>query len=410
MKLLHKKLKLSACLCLLIGLAATPIKGQEFNLDRFQQTLGSISSQGSRILVLPFNYQNVSETLARSYLTELALVIEELSPLTVIAPDQAQEFFAEFSPELADCLELACGIRSAKILSADYLLIGNLALNANQQFVISTNLIDVRQNSSILQSEHQATVDQLEQKFIELAIEYQENLPLVGQVLDFDNNKVIINLGSEHRLKVGDRLAVLATEDKTPNRQELNLKNHSAAVIEIEQLNEQSSLAIILFSKDTIAIGDGVKTFLNRAKQIELTENTRRNIDQSYLIAKQPAEPERPPSFESSIVSKTVIDYDKIDWINRVRKTESERNLYRWITIGVGGYLGILYFADSDNIALYTLGLAAGGYSSYRFLSARKALDDLVDEGKFKNYLDQNWPQSSLSKEPIAGLAFAIRF
>ncbi|MBL0691033.1 MAG: hypothetical protein JJV97_01725 [SAR324 cluster bacterium] len=371
------------------------------------------------LLILDMNYLNLSSSLAKAYGSQLALFIEEVSSFNVITTTQINDKLSinyPDLPDLTDCYNISCGLPGAKLLRIDYIFTSLITLNDNDYFTLDYQIIETHSRNIASKGKLLFNKQQINQKFFELSSNIKLKLPLSGRVLSFDKTLVKINLGSNHGITIGDKLVLYhnnLNNSALKNDSHLSKLDRSiSAILKVNQVSSNHSIANYIFTAGKIANNDQVKTYLDQDKQEILVTNARKEIDSFYKTAQKSKLLEPSPKLDVYIptnnndIEKQINYYKGLAWIKKVRYYENQRELYRWVSIGIGAGVAYSYYKKTNSFFIYIAGIAAGGYSLAKFINARSAVNQLIDEGKFKDYIDLQWlPHSHirpLNQSPTA--------
>ena len=85
----------------------------------------------------------------------------------------------------------------------------------------------------------------------------------------------------------------------------------------------------------------------------------------------------------------TIIDVDKNRWIAKIRTYEAQQEFWQnWVlgSAGVTAFIMATYGSGDDLQAVTAIGALA--YSTFEYFRVKNKIKGLVEEGKFKGYLD----------------------
>ena len=348
------------------------------------------------LAIMNFAYENLSESTAKSLLKQLTEIVAGSEKFNIIDSEAINSRFQESNLELANCSEVSCGYRIAKELGVKYFLLDSLEFTEpNYQF--QSRLYNAQNNEIEFSESVELSSSQFEAYFFSLPQKIANSIPRWAKVVAADDARAIVNQGSLAGVKLGDEVtlyrSVLTVVGKAlePSAYEFQ----PIAVIKIDNVSEQISSGNYLYRSMVAQSGDDVLILAEKSKQAIQSADSRRIIDK--YVSFPPPQVESKSRIDSSIAQENITDYSKIEWISKVRHYEAERDLYRYVTIGVVAAAVGLYAFNVTSPIPYGLALAAGGYSLAKFLSARSSWQDLVDEGIYKNYLDPLWNPTSMA-------------
>ena len=107
------------------------------------------------------------------------------------------------------------------------------------------------------------------------------------------------------------------------------------------------------------------------------------------------------------ILPISIEDIDKKNWIYRVRITEDRRDWWQnWVLgAGIATALVMSQYSSGDDLKALAA-ISTMSYSTFRYFQSRKELKGLVEEGKFKGYLDLRFRPET----PAAGVTWTYHF
>ena len=345
--------------------------------------------EGQRIKLLVLGLQPFG--LTESAAEQIGLILEKnlqnTDQFAVVGARELNAVFEKQRPDLVDCRAIACGVESGKLLGADQVLVGTIRMD-NQVFSLQVRLINTANNLADHEDRVRFTDESLEEDLFGLVNNISRNALHVGRVLSTSIKGLVIGLGKKHGLQIGDSLVIYKEEVPINNLQgqKVDTQRKNIAIVKTLNVNDNSSDAIIIHSTEDPQVGHYVKTYLNPTRQIELIENTRRELDTGIRLANKLRPLELAPVL--------LADTEKKNW--QRRRAEAEIKQQQWTMLGTVGGLATLAFLntyeDTDDARLRLL--AAAGFTAYAFVQAldqRDVLNDLQVEGRAKGYLGWDW-------------------
>lgn len=391
MSLLRKKsdLLLPFVLSLLLGLFLLlfPInnQAQTFPDEVVESTLAESAQESDSILVLQFGATGMTESAARAFSNMIAQNIANTNRFNVISLDAAEAETEQKAPALLPCFDIGCGIQIAKLMESDWILTGHISLTESGMFSLNVKLVLIFDNSLAFEDTIRFTDQTMDRQFYLLANRIANNAPVIGRILEANNKIAVVNLGEENGISVGDRLIIYrkltvrsdSGEDFTPAQRRKNI-----GILKITKVGKRVSEGVYFQTIETPEARQYVTTYLDRRKQIALVDDIRKELDTHlrnvYEIKK---------SVDLSPVR--LEDVAKKAWAQKLASLEGSRSLWKTILIGSG--IASAYFLNefesSDDIKLLA-SLATLGYSSYKYFSLRAQINEMIEEGRYKGYLE----------------------
>ncbi len=335
-----------------------------------------------KVLAIALNPFGLTESAAEQIGLILQKNLSNTEHFAVVGPREANAFFEKEQPELVDCREIACGVESGKRLGAERVLVGSIAMEG-QDFSLTVRLIDTLNNITDHTEEVRFTDETMDEDLFRLANNISRNSLLTGRVLNTSIRGITIDLGKRHGMKIGDRLVVYKQEDPITNLEgeTIDTQRKSIAIVKVLNVNENSSEAILVNSTEEPEVSHFAQTYLDRPRQIELVENTRRELDTGIRLENKI----RPLTLAPVLLA----DSERRKWLNRLFIAERLQRI--WMIVGLASGAATLVFledfSESDTDRIRTLGaLATAGYSVKMFIKYRDEINDLEVEGRAKEY------------------------
>ena len=373
-------------------------------LNTFDEEFLSGFSKDGRIKLLFLKLSLSTGQISESSIERIEDAIQKnlfnTNHFTVVGPEEMKAYMQsqEDSSEI-ECEDIACGIKIGKELRADKVMVSQIREERIQdensgeepEFTVSIRLLDVMTNSLDFSDEILFTDGTMQDQLFELATRISNNTLLRGRILSVNRDNVSLDLGKTHGLKMRDRFVIYTqTSIRDLEEQNLGLEQKNIAIAEINRLNDTSADAIILYRYEAPEPGALVKTFVNRHKQVELVEETRRELDTRKRLTR----PTRPLVLEPEVIDTVTgepVKEDKIKWQRRLAAAQSD--LRRWMFIGIGAGVGMAILLtkriDLGNFhqAAVVGGGIASGYIAYKYFQTRNNINALQAEGRVKKHI-----------------------
>jgi hypothetical protein len=171
--------------------------------------------------------------------------------------------------------------------------------------------------------------------------------------------------------------------------------------VKVLNVNENTSEALVEHSNEEPQASHFVKTYLDPARQIELVDATRREIDTGIRLAT------RIQALELTPIQ--LADTEKRAWARRL--SEAQLQQAQWLTwgaFGAAGTVAFLYAYEDSDVGRGRLLAAAvfTGYAAMQYLSLRDKINDLRLEGRTKGYTSWQFQMAPLP----GGLEFRVAY
>jgi hypothetical protein len=314
---------------------------------------------------------------------------------------------------LADCHDIACGVLIGKLFNADKVLVGSVRAetildengNEVQGLVLSAKIVDVLTIGTDYDDEVRFTDARLHDSLFQMALRISHNTQLHGYVLKLNASTITVDLGRAHGLKVGNRLVVFrpTTATSTLEGQPLELNFENIAIAEAIRVNDMSSEIHLIQRRSSVLVGDQIRTYVNKNKQIALIAQTRKELDTQKRLAPRT----KPLKLVPQLVQE---DTGENRWARKYAAAQENEEFWMIATIGtIGGALlsasGIIKIGSG--IDQYLPWILGGGaiYSGYRYVEGRDTVDALRAEGRSSGFLSWKWSPTS-----GATLAYTLSF
>lgn len=357
-----------------------------------------------KLLAIGLNPFGLTESAAEQIGLILQKNLSNSGHFAVVGPREANAVFEKERQELVDCREIACGVESGKRLGADRVLVGTIAMDG-QTFVLNVRIIDTLNNITDYQEEIRFTDETMDEDLFRLANNFSRNSLLSGRVLSTSIRGIVISLGKQHGLKIGDVLVIYKQEVPITNLagQNLDIQKKNIAIVKVLNVNEKSSEAVISHFTEEPQVSHFAQTYRDPTRQIELVENTRRELDTGIRLENKI----RP----LALVPVLLADSERRKW--QARLNTAEANQRAWMIGGlVAGATMLVFlqdFSESSTDKLRTVAAGAVvGFAVKRYINLRDEINDLRVEGRQQGYLTLDY---GLDAAPgYIGISLAYKF
>ena len=161
-----------------------------------------------------------------------------------------------------------------------------------------------------------------------------------------------------------------------------SLRRKNIGILKITKVGKEVSEGVYFQTIETPEARQYVTTFLDKRKQITLVNNIRKELDTHLRNVFE---------IKKAVVLSPVRleDLAKKKWAQKMYSLEGSFSFWKTVLIGSGvasAYF-LNQFESSDDIKLLAA-LASLGYSSYKYFSLRSEINELVEEGRYKGYLE----------------------
>ena len=397
---------LTALTFLLTSFTATAqsdfLQGSTFNYDN--QLVSGFSEDGRvKVLLLTLLPYDLTEMAAEEIGRALQLNLFNTNHFTVVGPSEWNAQIQERDPTLADCHDIACGVLIGKLFNADKVLVGSvrseMILDENgsevQGLVLSAKMVDVLTIETDYEDEVRFTDARLHDSLFQMALRISHNTLLRGYVLKLNPSTITVDLGRAHGLKVGNRLIVFRPINATSTLegQPLELNFENIAIAEAIRVNDMSSEVYLIQKRSSVVVGDQVRTYVNKNKQIALIAQTRKELDTQKRVAPRT----RPLKLVPQLVQE---DTGENRWAKKYAAAQENEEFWMIAAIGAAGGAVLVLSgtvkvgAGLDQLLPWILGGGAV-YSGYRYIEARDTVDALRAEGRSSGFLSWRWNPTS---------------
>ncbi len=357
-----------------------------------------------KLLVLGLNPFGISEGPARSIGKVLQKNLANTGHFQVVGPEETEAIVEQDLKDEVDCRDMACGVLIGKHIGADFVLVGLLRYQ-DPLFTLQLRMIDISNNLTDYEEEIRYTDETMGEDLFRLSNNISRNSLLEGRVLNTSIRGIVISLGRVHGIKIGDNMVIYKQDVPITSLEgeKIDTQRKNVAVVNVLNVNRNSSEAIIIHKTEDPKVGYFVHTYLDPQRQIKLTENTRRELDTGIRLANRIRPIELAPVL--------VADVARNEWEAEIVEAEKEQKF--WLYVGIGGASFTVYtlFNYSNTTSSQIQLLAAGGvtgYAAWKWFAERQKVDDLRLEGRARGFV--NLDVEPIFSPEMAGLRISYRF
>jgi hypothetical protein len=336
-----------------------------------------------KLLVLPLNPQGLTESATEQISLIIQKNLSNTGQFAVVGSREMNAAFEKEKPTLVDCREIACGVEAGKILGADRILVGTIR-SEETRYTLRVRLIDPANNLTDYEEEVRFTDTSMDDDLFRLSNSLSRNSLRVGRVLSTSIRGLVISLGRRQGLKIGDLLVIYKQDVPITNLEgeQIDFQRKNIAIVKVLNVNENTVEAILSHQTEEPQVGHFAATYLDAGRQIELVENTRRELDTGIRLANRVRPLELAPV--------ELADSERKKWQQRLKDAEGARQFWLMIGgIGAGATAYSLFTYDNTTFAqLRVLGSGiVAGYGFYQWIQARNEINQLNLEGKTKGFV-----------------------
>lgn len=351
-----------------------------------RQSLSTTSTETPGLFVLQLRSTGMTNSAAQFYSNEISQNLANLNRFKVTTMDDGEEIAQKNNPELLPCFEIGCGLQIGKMLNAMWVLSGHITVNQTGSYTMNIKLVNILDNSMVFDDTIRFNDENKDRRLYFLAHRIADNVPLIGRVLEANNKLVVVSLGEHHGIQVGHKLIiyknyVLQKEVGAPSSKNTKQRKN-ISIVKVTKVGARVSEAVYFQTIETPKPNQLVTTYLDFRKQTLMVDAIRKELDTHernvYEITK-----------EVDLTPVQLNDIEKTKWIRKVRKTEEAQRFWQFALLGSGiGAAVILNQSNSVQEWQVAATLAIAGYSSFELIRLNSLLDNLVDEGRYKGYLE----------------------
>lgn len=376
--------------CLILFLSAlllftTPVFGQTDPEDIIQKVLETPESDDRKLFVLQFSSTGMTESAARAFSNMISRNLDNTSRFKIISLDAVEAEIQKQAPSLLPCFEIGCGIQIGKITNLDWVLSGHISLTPSGLFSLNVKLVHIFDNALAFEDTIRFSDKNMDRRFYQLSNRIANNAPLTGNVITANNKIAVIDLGEQNGISVGDQLVIYRNKKVGEDEEEAHspiVRRHNIGILKITRVGKKVSEGVYFQTIETPKPGQRVSSYLDKRKQIQLIVEVRKELDTQqrnvYEIKK------------SVLLSPIQLeDIARKKWILKVRQVKYERDFWQLVLLGSGvvsAYF-LSQFQSGDDLKLLA-SLGAFSYSTFEYFTIRSTFKDLMDEGRYKGYLE----------------------
>ena len=369
-------------LSLLLLACSLKAHAQSYLLDSLDESVVNTAADTYKIVVLPFQFKGISVSTAFTLSKKMGDSLVNTNRFEVIGPEEVENFLIEQNSPLLGCVEISCGIQISKEFEAHYLLVNGLTARDSGDLLLRTRLVEVQLNRIEFEDFLFFDEEEINNSLYFMSNRIIRHVPLIGTVLQANDSSAVITLGRRHNLKVGDQVVIYKQEgfSNSNNLPFDTTLNRTRAIIKVNRVAEFASEGAIIHRYETPDVKDKARMILNTNKQVAMVAQARREIDDAYKAKKEE---------KLEVVAPVVLkDLSRQEWLRRYRAGLGKRNTLNFLLIGAGLLTAYFYSRDGVNDGKTLLSLAGTAYVGYEYVRAHHALDEIIEEGRFKNYVD----------------------
>ena len=355
-----------------------------------------------KVLVIALNPFGITESAAEQIGLILQKNLNNTGHFAIVGPREMNALFEKDHPDLVDCREIACGVEAGKRLRAENVLVGTLRLDG-QTFVLRVRLINTFSNITHYEEQIEFDDENMDESLFRLVNNISQNSLLTGRVLSSSIRGIVISLGAKHGIRIGDFLVVYKKEVPINNLEgdQVDTQKKTIAIVKVLNVNENSSEAILVHQTEEPQVSHFAQTFRDPVRQIELVDDTRRELDTGIRLENKI----RPLTLAPVLLA----DSERRKWQSRLNAAKAQNRF--WFTVAaIGGLVSLVLlndFEETNSHILQTAGaLGTVGFGVRRIFQIRSEINELHVEGRAKGF-------TSLRLEATPdylGIALAYRF
>jgi len=367
-----------------ILLFTTPVFSQTDPEAIIQQVLKTSESDDRKLFVLQFSSTGMTESAARAFSNMISRNLDNTSRFKIISLDAVEAEIQKQAPSLLPCFEIGCGIQIGKITNLDWVLSGHISLTPSGLFSLNVKLVHIFDNALAFEDTIRFSDNNMDRRFYELSNRITNNAPLTGYVITANNKIAVIDLGEQNGISVGDQVVIYRNK-KLGDEEEAQspiVRRHNIGILKITRVGKKVSEGVYFQTIETPKPGQRVTSYLDKRKQIQLIVEVRKELDTQqrtvYEIKK------------SVLLSPIQLeDISRKKWIIKVRQVTYEKEFWQLVLLssGVVSAYFLSQFQSGDDLKLLT-SLGVFSYSTFEYFTTRSRFKELMDEGRYKGYLE----------------------
>ncbi len=380
--------RFNSCLLLfllsLLFLYEAPVYAQSDPEEIIQKVLESPESDDRKLFVLQFSSSGMTESAARAFSNMIARNLDNTNRFRIISLEAVEEEVQKQGPSLLPCFEIGCGIQMGKITNLDWMLSGHISLTSSGLFSLNVKLVHIFDNALAFEDTIRFSDGNMDRRFYQLSNRIANNAPLNGNVIIANNKIAVIDLGEQNGISVGDQVVIFRSK-KVGDGEEIRsaiVRRYNIGILKITKVGKKVSEGVYFQTIETPKPGHQVSSFLDKRKQIQLIDEVRRELDtqeRNVYEIKKPVE----------LSPIQLEDIARKKWVLKVRQVNYEKGFWRYALLGSGvvsAYFLSQFQSGDDMKLLASLGVFT--YSTFEYFTVRSRYKELIDEGRYKGYLD----------------------
>ncbi|MCP4750278.1 MAG: hypothetical protein GY866_05260 [Proteobacteria bacterium] len=352
--------------------------------EAMQSALGSTEDDGNRLFVLQFSSTGMTESAAKAFSNMIARNLDNTNRFEIIPLEMVEEEIQKQDPSLLPCFEIGCGIQMGKLMRFDWILSGHISLTSSGLFNLNIKLVHILDYTLAFEDTIRFTDENMDRRFYHLSNRIANNAPLIGHILEANNKISVIDLGEQDGISVGDHLVIYRKKTiagDTGQSQSIIVQKQNIGILKITRVGKRVSEGVYFQIIDTPEPKQFVTSYLDKRKQIKLIDEIRKELDTQqrnvYEIKK------------SVVLSPVQLeDIAKRKWAKKKNQLEYEKNIWQLGIIASGGASAYLFSQFEKRNELKLAAIGALGFATYQYFNTNNLLKELLDEGRYKGYLE----------------------
>lgn len=372
--------------CLIFFLSSFfSISAQTTAEEVIKKVLKTPENESSKLFVLQFGATGMTEFAAKAFSNMIARNIANTNRFDVIPLQEVEALVQKQSPALLPCFEISCGIQMGKLIESDWILSGHISLTASGLYSLAVKLVHIVDNSLEFEDTIRFTDESMDRRYYQLSNRIANNAPLIGNIVEANNKLAVIDLGKRDGISVGDQMVIYrnrTTSDSMSENPSETVRRQNIGILKITKVGEINSEGVYFQIIETPEPEQYVAAFLNKRKQIKLMDEVRKELDthlRNVFEIKKSVE----------LTPVQLEDIARRKWVGKVRLLEAHRDFWQLFLIssGIASAYFFSQFQPGDDIKLVA-SLGVFGYSTFEYFTTKNQIQKMLDEGKFKGYLE----------------------
>ncbi len=219
------------------------------------------STEKLSIAIINLVSNNVSDYVSATVSNLLRTELFRSGRFIVLEREKMDAILKEQTLQQTGCTSTECAIEVGRLLNVKIMILGSLD-KLGEQYIINIRFIEVEKGEIILAEQQRCSSEgQLPDAVSQLSNKIAVRIAIVGKVLQVKEDKVIINLGAQDNIKIGQELTVskLGEVVKDAQGRILMQKKEYIATIIVEYVGPEASEARRLRVEKPIEAGDIVE-------------------------------------------------------------------------------------------------------------------------------------------------------